>query len=106
MGFTNLYRPSFTKIALLITGLLKTGAWAQKPWPNQPLNWTMDCQAAFGKSKGLFVAEPILKHPNPEKLFVIQVDASNVDMRAVLLQHNKERKLQHSLSHKLNETER
>lgn len=88
LRFANFYKqfiPSFTAIASPITELLKTGKRGEKPWLNQPLNWTMECQAVFKKLKGLFTAEPVLKHPSPKKPFVIQTDA-NVAMGMVLLQ--------------------
>lgn len=62
---------------------------------------------AYKKLKGLFAAEPVLKHPNPEEPFMIQADASDVAVGAVLLQHNEEGNLQPCVytSRKLNETE-
>lgn len=52
----------------------------------QTLKWSMECQAAFEKLKQLFAVEPVLKHPNPNKLFVIQADVSDITVHAVLLQ--------------------
>lgn len=52
LGFSNFYRqfiPSFAKIALPITELLKIDKGGEKLRPSQPLNWTMECQAAFEK---------------------------------------------------------
>lgn len=37
----------------------------------------MECQAAFEKLKQLFIAEPVLKHLNPNAPFVMQADARN-----------------------------
>ncbi|XP_070800866.1 uncharacterized protein [Pituophis catenifer annectens] len=53
LGFTNFYPqfiPSFAKISLPITNLLKTKG-EGKLKPSQPLKWTMKCQAAFEKLK-------------------------------------------------------
>ncbi|XP_070797140.1 uncharacterized protein [Pituophis catenifer annectens] len=53
LGFANFYRQfiaSFAKIALPITNLLKTKG-EVRPKPSQPLEWTMECQAAFEKLK-------------------------------------------------------
>lgn len=94
LGFTNIYRqfiPSFAKIALLITELLKTGRGEEKPQLSQPLNWTMECQ---GELNRLFAEEPVLKHTNPEEPFIIQVNASNMAVGSVLLQKNRKGKLQ------------
>ncbi|XP_058041925.1 uncharacterized protein LOC131199783 [Ahaetulla prasina] len=110
LGFANFYRqfiPSFAQIALPITNLLKTKG-DTKPKPSLPLEWTMECQAAFEKLKRLFAAEPILKHPDMDVPFVIQADASDVAVGAVLLQNNVDGKLQPCAftSRKLTETER
>ncbi|XP_060539362.1 queuine tRNA-ribosyltransferase catalytic subunit 1 isoform X1 [Pantherophis guttatus] len=110
LGFANFYRqfiPSFAKITLPITNLLKTKG-EVKPNPSRALEWTMDCQAAFEKLKRLFAAEPILKHPDMEEPFVVQADTSDVAVGAVLLQKNAEGKLQPCAytSRKLSETER
>ncbi|XP_013927877.1 PREDICTED: stomatin-like protein 2, mitochondrial, partial [Thamnophis sirtalis] len=89
-GFANFYRqfiPSFAKIALPITNLLKSKGGA-KPKPSKPLDWTMDCQAAFEKLKRLFAEESVLKHPDMDAPFVVQADASDVAVGAVLLQAN------------------
>lgn len=53
-----------------------------KPKPGQPLNWSLECQATFENLKHLFSAELVLKHPDLDELFVIQIDAID----AVLLQ--------------------
>lgn len=83
-------------ITVLITELLKTGGVGEKPRVNQLPNWTMEWQVTFKEIKRLFAAEPVLKHPNPEEPFVIviQADASDVAVGAVLLQKSKEGKLQ------------
>lgn len=79
-----------------------------KPRPSQPLNWTVTCQVAFEKLKRLFAIEPILKHLHPDKPFVIQADASNVAMGAVLMQINGRGELQPCvyMSSKLSDAER
>ncbi|XP_060546785.1 solute carrier family 2, facilitated glucose transporter member 9 [Pantherophis guttatus] len=57
-----------------------------KPQPTQLLAWLLDYQRAFEKLKQLFAEEPILQHPNPERQFIVQADASDVAVAAVLLQ--------------------
>lgn len=54
----------------------------------------MECQAVFKKLKCLFAAEPVLKHPDPNAAFIIEGDASDVAMGAVLLQRNNQDTLQ------------
>lgn len=80
-----------------------------KPKPGQPLGWSLECQATFEKLKCLFTVEPILKHPNPEKPFAIQADASVLALVGkVLLQKNGKGEVQPCTytSHKLSETKR
>ncbi|XP_013928973.1 PREDICTED: ferric-chelate reductase 1, partial [Thamnophis sirtalis] len=48
----------------------------------------MECQAAFEKLKRLFAEEPVLKHPDMDAAFVVQADASDVAVGAMLLQAN------------------
>jgi hypothetical protein len=48
--------------------------------------WTEECEKAFVKLKELLTSEPILQLPDLEKPFVIQVDASDNAVGAVLLQ--------------------
>lgn len=50
--------------------------------------------AIFEKLKHLFVAKLVLKHPGPEKLFIIQADGSDMEVGAVLLPKNSEGELQ------------
>lgn len=109
LGFANLYCqfiPTFAQLALPIMNLPKMKGEA-KPRPSQPLNWSLECQAAFKKLKRLFTAEPALKHPDLDESFVIQADASDMAMGGVLLQKNAKGELQTCAytSCKLSETE-
>lgn len=58
------------------------------------MKWTMECQAAFKKLKCLFATEPVLKYPDPNAPFIIQVDTNDVVVKAVLLQRNSQGALQ------------
>lgn len=90
LGSANFYGqfiPSFAQITLPITNLLRTKR-EDKLKPRQPLKWNMECQVAFEKLKKFFSAEPVFKHPDPDKPFVIQADTSDVAVGAVLLQEN------------------
>lgn len=71
------------------------------------VQWTPDCQWAFELLKSLFAKELVLRHPDPSKLFVVQADASEVAVGAVLLQANEKEALQPCayMAKKLNDTE-
>lgn len=98
LGFTNFYWqfiPSFARIELPLMDLLKTKPSTTKPRPGQILMWSPTCQQAFEQLKKLFACEPILKHPDLSFPFVVQTDASDVAVRAVLLQKNSQRTALH-----------
>ena len=48
--------------------------------------WGKDQQDAFDKLKHLFTSSPILKNPDSDKPFIIETDASNFAVGAVLSQ--------------------
>uniref|UniRef100_A0A3B1JYM9 Gypsy retrotransposon integrase-like protein 1 n=1 Tax=Astyanax mexicanus TaxID=7994 RepID=A0A3B1JYM9_ASTMX len=52
------------------------------------LKWSPEADQAFQKLKAAFVSAPILKHPNPDLPFVVEVDASNTGVGAVLSQRS------------------
>ncbi|KAK9406808.1 hypothetical protein NXF25_005582 [Crotalus adamanteus] len=111
LGFANFYRqfiPSFADVALPLTQLLRTKHIAGKLRPGQSLNWTVACQRAFESLKTLFAQEPVLVHPDPGRPFVVQADASDVAVGAVLLQRNDQGILQPCAytSKKFTDTER
>ncbi len=81
LGFTNFYRrfiQNYSSIASPLTNLLKL-----KP---KSLSWTQSATEAFDTLKEAFVSAPILVHPDPDKAFVVEVDASTTGVGAVLSQ--------------------
>ena len=52
-------------------------------------NWTEEHQKAFELMNKSFSIEPLLVYPNFSKLFVIHMDASKVQLGAVISQDNK-----------------
>lgn len=54
--------------------------------------WNEACQEAFNTLKGHLTSVPVLAHPNILKKFILETDASNDSIRAVLFQIDKEGK--------------
>lgn len=83
LGFANFYRRfirNYSSIAAPLTSLLKGN-------PKRIL-WTPQAQSAFDTLKTSFTTAPILKHPDPEQPFIVEVDASDVGIGAVLSQRH------------------
>ncbi|KAI2645540.1 Transposon Tf2-9 polyprotein [Labeo rohita] len=81
LGFSNFYRrfiDKYSDVASPLTSLLKG-----KP---KTLLWNPESSRAFHKLKTAFTSAPILVHPDPEKPFVVEVDASTTGVGAVLSQ--------------------
>uniref|UniRef100_A0A8C2AU46 Gypsy retrotransposon integrase-like protein 1 n=1 Tax=Cyprinus carpio TaxID=7962 RepID=A0A8C2AU46_CYPCA len=81
LGFANFYRRFIKNYSLHsapLTSLLKGG--------QRQLRWTSQAREAFGHLKHLFTSAPILRHPDPSKPFVVEVDAANHGIGAVLSQ--------------------
>ncbi|KAK3523070.1 hypothetical protein QTP86_012653 [Hemibagrus guttatus] len=83
LGFANFYRRfirNYSSVAAPLTPLLRG-----KP---KKLNWTDQARAAFQRLKDCFTTAPILCHPDPDRPFVVEVDASSSGLRAVLSQRH------------------
>lgn len=57
---------------------------------NQPFSWSVDCQRAFTALQQALVQAPVLTPPDPAIPFLLDTDASNVGMGAVLSQKGPE----------------
>ena len=82
LGLTGYYRrfiPDYTTVALPLTDLTKKSA------PNQ-VCWDQKCDRAFRKLKELLSSSPILQSPDFSRTFVLQTDASDRGVGAVLSQ--------------------
>ena len=80
IGLCNYYRlfiKDFAKIANPIHKLTRK---------NVPFVWGKDQQKAFDKLKHLFTSAPILRNPDSNKPFIVETDASNFAVGAVLSQ--------------------
>jgi hypothetical protein len=48
------------------------------------LQWSAEADRAFNRLKALFMDAPVLAHPDPSLAFIVEVDASEAGMGAVL----------------------
>ncbi|KAI4887009.1 hypothetical protein NFI96_004327 [Prochilodus magdalenae] len=44
----------------------------------KPLKWNLQAESVFRELKEKFTTAPLLKHPDPAKAFIVEVDASNI----------------------------
>ena len=78
LGFTNFYQQciwDLSTIVVPLTELLKGDPWK--------LSWSLQAESAFWPTE-LFTSSTVLKHPDPSELFVVEVNASETDVQAVL----------------------
>ncbi len=80
LGFANLYR-RFIKGYSKITTPLTTLTCKDKPF-----SWNPTAQATFDTLKMAFTSAPILIHPDPAKPFIVETDASDFALGAILSQ--------------------
>ena len=80
LGFVGYYQkfiPQYSNIARPITNLTRK---------DEVVDWSEACQGAFEMLKVALLEEPILKYPEPEKLYVLYTDASKYAWAGVLTQ--------------------
>jgi hypothetical protein len=83
LGLADYYRRfilNFSKIAKLITELLKMG---------NKYVWSDACDEAFQTSKKLLTTSPVLAQPDITKPFDVYCDASDTDLGGVLMQKDR-----------------
>lgn len=85
LGFSNFYRRFIRNVAEPLSAMTRKSA--------KPFMWTCRADQAFNKLKRLFTSAPILNLPDSELPFVLEVDASDVGVGAVLSQRSKSDKL-------------
>ncbi|KAI2647957.1 Transposon Tf2-9 polyprotein [Labeo rohita] len=81
LGFANFYRRFIKNFSLLTTprtALLKG--------TKKTLQWNSNAREAFHNLKQAFTSSPVLQHPDPNKPFVVEVDAADTGVGAVLSQ--------------------
>ncbi len=103
LGFANFYRRFVKNFSMHTTPL--TALLRGKP---KSLSWNSLAQEALDQLKEAFCTAPILRHPDPQVPFVIEVDASTTGVGAVLSQQSGEPPILHPcayFSRKLNPAE-
>ncbi|XP_073399747.1 uncharacterized protein [Dendrobates tinctorius] len=81
LRFANYYRKfikRFSQVVKPLTDLTHKGA--------DPKKWSALAVAEFALLKKCFMSAPVLVQPDPSELFIIEVDASEVKLGAVLSQ--------------------
>jgi hypothetical protein len=89
LGFANFYRrfiDGFSEVARPLTELTKKDAKAA-------FNWSETAGSAFATLKRLFTAAPILVHFHPQKPTVVETDASDFALGAVISQIQETKRL-------------
>src|SRR5256714_5700778 len=82
LGLANFYRrfiKGFSKVALPITKLLRKESISR-------FRWTTDAQAAFDELRIAFTTVPILQHFDPDLPTILEADASDFALGAVVSQ--------------------
>lgn len=103
LGFANFYRRfirNFSALAAPLTALTSTAA---------RFVWSPAADEAFTSLKKRFTSAPILIQPDPDRQFIVEVDASDVGVGAVLSQRSAVDEKVHPcafLSHRLTPPER
>ncbi|KAI2666797.1 Transposon Tf2-6 polyprotein [Labeo rohita] len=85
LGFANFYRRfirHFSTVAAPLSAMVKKGT--------SRLTWTQPALQAFDDLRHRFTTAPILHHPDPERPFIVEVDASSTGVGAVLSQRQGE----------------
>jgi len=87
LGFANFYRcfiNNYSAITIPLTRLTRKGL----PW-----NFTEDCRESFNKLKQAFTSAPILTHWTPDCPLIVETDASDYALAAILSQYTSDGEL-------------
>ncbi len=103
LGFANFYRRFIRNFSLVAAPLMALTS------PKVPFRWNSQAQEAFDVLKSRFISAPVLCLPDPERQFIVEVDASEVGVGAVLSQRSPRDEKVHPcdfFSHRLSPAER
>ncbi|KAJ1100036.1 hypothetical protein NDU88_005125 [Pleurodeles waltl] len=84
LGLTGYYRRFVKGYGSIVTPLTELNS---KKMPKK-INWTIECQQAFDTLKQTMCTAPVLKAPDYSKQFIVQTDASEHGIGAVVSQTN------------------
>ena len=84
IGFYRNFIPNFAALASPLTDLTKKGT-------KTDIEWGEPQQRAFTTLKACMVNPPVLKLPDLGRTFILQTDASNIGIGAVMLQEGEDR---------------
>jgi RNase H-like domain found in reverse transcriptase len=87
LGYQRPFIPGFAKIARPLTDLLKT-----KTGPKN-FKWTEECMKVVDKLISIVTSDPVLHQLNYDKPFILEVNASQFAIRAILQQEGDDGKL-------------
>jgi hypothetical protein len=79
LNYHHAFVPGFSHIVKPLTSLLKK---------DQPFVWDSKCTNALDKFIDILTSEPVLGHPDLDKPFELEVNASNYTTRAILFQRD------------------
>lgn len=85
LGFANFYRRficGYSELSAPLTSLLRK--------KSKHLFWTPDAVEAFQRLKATFCTAPALRHPDPTRPFIVEVDASSLGVGVELSQRRGE----------------
>jgi hypothetical protein len=88
LGFANFYRRFMRDYSLVAHPLTEHTKGEVKNW-----KWTAEAKQAFDELKSRFTTAPILAHFNPQKQVIIETNASDFALGAVLSQRDDEKRL-------------
>jgi len=80
LGLASYYRRFVSSFAAMATPLQSLSA------KNQRFNWTPECDESFEQLKNALVTSPVLAMPNDHDSFILDTDACDVSVGAVLSQ--------------------